>query len=106
MVASVGFRASRDDWELDDARRGGIAVAQRNSLDSAFIGLALTYAIDITGVLSWVIRIVSELESHMVSVERIEEYTGLPSEEDTARCDARRRRGSARAVASRGGDQL
>jgi len=61
----------------------GIAVAQRNSLDSAFIGLALTYAIDITGVLSWVIRIVSELESHMVSVERIEEYTGLPSEEDT-----------------------
>ena len=30
----------------------GIAVAQRNSLDSAFIGLALTYAIDITGVLS------------------------------------------------------
>jgi len=61
----------------------GIAVAQRNSLDSAFIGLALTYAIDITGVLSWVIRIVSELESQMVSVERIEEYTGLPSEEDT-----------------------
>lgn len=60
-----------------------IAVYQRKSLNAALIGLALTYAIDITGVLSWVIRIVSELESQMVSVERVEEYTKLPSEEST-----------------------
>ena len=61
----------------------GIGVYQRKTLDAALIGLALTYAIDITGVLSWVIRIVSELESQMVSVERVDEYTKLPSEEST-----------------------
>jgi len=60
-----------------------ISVFERNKLDSALIGLSLTYAIDITGVLSWVIRIVSELESQMVSVERIDEYTRLESEEET-----------------------
>jgi ABC-type multidrug transport system fused ATPase/permease subunit len=60
-----------------------VAVYSRDSLDAALIGLAVTYAIDITGVLSWVIRIVSELESQMVSVERIDEYTRLPSEEET-----------------------
>ena len=61
----------------------GIAVYERHRLSPALIGLALTYAIDITGVLSWVIRIVSELESQMVSVERVYEYTKLESEEST-----------------------
>jgi len=60
-----------------------IAVYQRDTLDSALIGLTLSYAIDITGVLSWVIRIVSELESQMVSVERVDEYTKLENEEST-----------------------
>ena len=60
-----------------------IAVYQRDSLDAALIGLTLSYAIDITGVLSWVIRIVSELESQMVSVERVDEYTKLANEEST-----------------------
>ena len=36
-----------------------------------------------TGLLSWLIRVVSELESNMVSVERVSEYAELESEEAT-----------------------
>ena len=55
---------------------------QRGSTYAALVGLALV-AIDMTGLLSWLIRIVSELESNMVSVERVSEYAGLESEEAT-----------------------
>ena len=56
---------------------------QRGSTYAALVGLTLSYAIDMTGLLSWLIRIVSELESNMVSVERVSEYAGLESEEAT-----------------------
>ena len=62
----------------------GLGVYQRKSTSSGLIGVTLSYSIDITGVLSWLIRLFSELESQMVSVERVEEYAQLPSEEDTA----------------------
>ena len=54
---------------------------QRGSTYAALVGLTLSYAIDMTGLLSWLIRIVSELESNMVSVERMSEYAELESEE-------------------------
>ena len=54
---------------------------QRGSTYAALVGLTLSYAIDMTGLLSWLIRIVSELESNMVSVERVSEYAELESEE-------------------------
>ena len=55
----------------------------RGSTYAALVGLTLSYAIDMTGLLSWLIRIVSELESNMVSVERVTEYAALESEEAT-----------------------
>ena len=61
-----------------------LGVYQRKTTSSGLIGVTFSYAIDITGVLSWLIRLFSELESQMVSVERIEEYARIPSEEDTA----------------------
>ena len=56
---------------------------QRGNATAGLVGLTLSYAIDMTGLLSWLIRIVSELESHMVSVERVAEYAALESEEAT-----------------------
>ena len=58
-------------------------VWQRGSTYAALVGLTLSFAIDMTGLLSWLIRIVSELESNMVSVERVVEYTALEPEEAT-----------------------
>ena len=60
-----------------------LGVWQRGSTYAALVGLTLSYAIDMTGLLSWLIRIISELESNMVSVERITEYAALESEEAT-----------------------
>jgi ABC-type multidrug transport system fused ATPase/permease subunit len=60
-----------------------LGVWQRGSTYAALVGLTLSYAIDMTGLLSWLIRIISELESNMVSVERVAEYASLESEEST-----------------------
>ena len=60
-----------------------LGVWQRGSTYAALVGLTLSYAIDMTGLLSWLIRIVSELESNMVSVERMSEYSELETEEAT-----------------------
>ncbi|KAJ3352784.1 Multidrug resistance-associated protein 1 [Allomyces javanicus] len=48
--------------------------------DSAVIGLTLTYALNMTGTLSWTIRQLCEVESNIVAVERIHEYSELPVE--------------------------
>ena len=49
-----------------------------------FVGLVLSFALDLTGLLSWVVRQWSETEAGMVSVERVSEYAALPDEEETA----------------------
>lgn len=59
------------------------AVTFRGSTYAAFVGLVLTFALDVTGLLSWVVRQWSDTESQMVSVERVSEYVGLDPEEAT-----------------------
>lgn len=47
---------------------------------SGSVGLIITQAISMTGMLQWGIRQTLELENHMISVERILEYTNVPQE--------------------------
>ena len=70
-----------------------LGVASRGTKMAAFSGLVLSFSLDITGLLSWVIRQWSETESQMVSVERVTEYAALPSEEESG--GAAMRHGSA-----------
>ena len=44
------------------------------------MGLSITYAVQVTGMLSWWIRNLSELETNLVAVERIKEYCEVPTE--------------------------
>lgn len=44
------------------------------------IGLAMSYALQITQSLNWIVRMTVEVETNIVSVERILEYCNLPSE--------------------------
>jgi ATP-binding cassette, subfamily C (CFTR/MRP), member 4 len=44
------------------------------------VGLAITQAISLIGMCNWGLRQTAELESQMTSVERIVEYSRLPSE--------------------------
>ncbi len=51
------------------------AVAARGSITPGLAGLAVTYALDVTGCLTWLIRMMTDLERDSVSLERILEYS-------------------------------
>lgn len=44
------------------------------------IGLSISYSLAVTQVMNWMVRNVSDLESNVVSVERIKEYSEIPNE--------------------------
>ncbi|XP_046682933.1 multidrug resistance-associated protein 1-like isoform X2 [Homalodisca vitripennis] len=56
------------------------AVLGRDSLDPGIVGLSISYALQITNVMNAAVRMTSEIETSIVSVERIKEYTELPQE--------------------------
>jgi len=57
-----------------------IAVATGTPLSSGMVGLAMSYALGITTSLNWIVRQTVEVETNIVSVERVLEYAKLPSE--------------------------
>ncbi|XP_069548711.1 ATP-binding cassette sub-family C member 2 [Brachyistius frenatus] len=57
-----------------------LAVISRKSLDSGLVGLSISYALNVTQTLNWLVRMTSELETNIVAVERVSEYTELENE--------------------------
>ncbi|KAL1866600.1 hypothetical protein VTK73DRAFT_4630 [Phialemonium thermophilum] len=57
-----------------------ISVANRTGLSAGWVGLAMSYALQITTSLNWIVRQSVEVETNIVSVERVLEYARLPSE--------------------------
>jgi ABC-type multidrug transport system fused ATPase/permease subunit len=57
-----------------------IAVSQRSGLSEGMVGLAMSYALQITTALNWIVRQTVEVETNIVAVERVLEYARLPSE--------------------------
>lgn len=49
-------------------------------LSAGMVGLAMSYALQITQSLNWIVRQTVEVETNIVSVERVLEYARLPSE--------------------------
>ncbi|KAK2566746.1 Multidrug resistance-associated protein 1 [Acropora cervicornis] len=58
------------------------AVIARDTIAPGLVGLSVAYALQITGVLNWMVRQSSELETNIVAVERIKEYSMLTREAD------------------------
>lgn len=56
------------------------AVLSRDSMDPGKVGLSLSYALNVTGAMNLLVRMTSEIETNMVSVERISEYQNTPQE--------------------------
>ncbi|KAI1280794.1 Multidrug resistance-associated protein 1 [Halotydeus destructor] len=56
------------------------AVLSRSSIDAGTAGLSVSYALSVTQTLNWLIRMTSELETNIVSVERLLEYCATPTE--------------------------
>lgn len=57
-----------------------ITVAGGKPLSPGWVGLAMSYALQITTSLNWIVRQTVEVETNIVSVERVLEYAALPSE--------------------------
>ncbi|KAL9583744.1 MAG: hypothetical protein Q9212_002531 [Teloschistes hypoglaucus] len=57
-----------------------ISVAGGSGLSAGMVGLAMSYALQITQSLNWIVRQTVEVETNIVSVERVLEYARLPSE--------------------------
>merc|ERR1712004_178298 len=57
-----------------------IAVLSRGTIDPGVVGLSLSYALNVTGALNQLVRMTTEVETNMVSVERIREYQEAPQE--------------------------
>eukprot|EP00455_Lapot_gusevi_P037310 TRINITY_DN416_c0_g1_i6.p1 TRINITY_DN416_c0_g1~~TRINITY_DN416_c0_g1_i6.p1 ORF type:complete len:1330 (+),score=511.36 TRINITY_DN416_c0_g1_i6:191-4180(+) len=67
-----------------------ISVALRDTLNPGLVGLSISYAMSVTGLLTWLIRQSVELENAMNSVERTKFYTDqLPQERPAVIQDCR-----------------
>ncbi|XP_050012615.1 ATP-binding cassette sub-family C member 3 [Alexandromys fortis] len=56
------------------------AVIGRNSLNPGIVGLSVSYALQVTLALNWMIRMMSDLESNIIAVERVKEYSKTETE--------------------------
>ncbi|PWA25700.1 hypothetical protein CCH79_00001636, partial [Gambusia affinis] len=56
------------------------AVISRNSIDSGLVGLSISYALNVTLTLNLVVSVTSQLETSIVAVERVSEYSELENE--------------------------
>ncbi|KAG1668011.1 Multidrug resistance-associated protein 1 [Nymphon striatum] len=56
------------------------AVLNKDFIDGTVVGLAISSAMVLKEEMNWLIRMISSLENHMVSAERVLEYSNLPSE--------------------------
>ncbi|KAL0104456.1 hypothetical protein PUN28_017289 [Cardiocondyla obscurior] len=50
------------------------AVLGRDTMSSGLVGLSVSYALQITQTLNWLVRMTSDVETNIVAVERIKEY--------------------------------
>ncbi|RAH75359.1 ATP-binding cassette glutathione S-conjugate transporter YCF1 [Aspergillus aculeatinus CBS 121060] len=57
-----------------------VSVSTGSKLSAGMVGLAMSYALQITQSLNWIVRQTVEVETNIVSVERVLEYANLPSE--------------------------
>ncbi|XP_045474208.1 multidrug resistance-associated protein 1 isoform X6 [Harmonia axyridis] len=56
------------------------AVWGRDNIDAGLVGLSVSYALQITQTLNWLVRMTSDVENNIVAVERIKEYAESPQE--------------------------
>ncbi|XP_064419000.1 canalicular multispecific organic anion transporter 1 [Latimeria chalumnae] len=56
------------------------AVLSRDTLQSGVVGLSISYALNVTQTLNWLVRMTSELETNIVAVERVCEYSTIKNE--------------------------
>ncbi|XP_036366499.1 multidrug resistance-associated protein 1-like [Octopus sinensis] len=57
-----------------------LGIANRDNMTGASFGLSMSSALKLSVFLAWFVKVLSEMETHIVSVERIDEYTKTENE--------------------------
>ncbi|KAM6306423.1 ATP-binding cassette sub-family C member 2 [Aegotheles albertisi] len=57
-----------------------LAVISKGTLEGGIVGLSISSALNVTQTLNWLVRTSSELETNIVAVERVHEYTKVKNE--------------------------
>uniref|UniRef100_A0A8K9WWA5 ABC-type glutathione-S-conjugate transporter n=1 Tax=Oncorhynchus mykiss TaxID=8022 RepID=A0A8K9WWA5_ONCMY len=57
-----------------------LALMGRDTLSPGIVGLAVSHSLQVTGILSWIVRSWTDVENNIVSVERVKEYADTPKE--------------------------
>lgn len=66
-----------------------LSVCVAGHTSPAFVGLGVTYALQVSFYLNWIVRMTTETEMLMNSVERVHEYTKLsrePNKHEDGKC--------------------
>ncbi|XP_061912298.1 ATP-binding cassette sub-family C member 3 isoform X1 [Entelurus aequoreus] len=56
------------------------AVTGKDNLNPGLVGLSVSYALQVTMSLNWMVRMTSDLENNIVAVERVKEYSETQTE--------------------------
>ena len=56
------------------------AIIYRDTISPSLAGLSISYALSVTQTLNWFVRVTAEVESKIVAVERLREFSVLPTE--------------------------
>lgn len=56
------------------------AILARETIEEEVVGLSITYALQISSLMSFFVRMTTEVETNIVAVERVEEYSDRPQE--------------------------
>ncbi|KAF5918368.1 hypothetical protein HPG69_011808 [Diceros bicornis minor] len=56
------------------------AVISRHSLSAGLVGLSVSYSLQVTTYLNWLVRMSCEMETNIVAVERLKEYSEIEKE--------------------------
>lgn len=56
------------------------AVLGRDTIKSSLVGLSVSYALQITQTFNFLVRMTAEVETNIVAIERVEEYSNVETE--------------------------
>ena len=61
------------------------AVLGRDHLSGGLVGLSVSFALQVTQTLNWLVRMTSDVETNIVAVERLDEYSQIAIEDEWTR---------------------
>ncbi|XP_052069136.1 multidrug resistance-associated protein 1-like [Mytilus californianus] len=59
-----------------------LVVVNKDDISPGIVGLAITYALNVTNCIEWLVKLTTNAETNIISLERIKEYSETPTEAD------------------------